>query len=404
MNFISQYAQYKTTKITPYFIVKYPIIKIMIGSGGSEDIIIHFGKKNTNLIVKVFIYELEPGEKHSKMATLNFEIKILQFLTKKFILTNRTPHLVGLFNHQKSKNLSHLLNHTIKLKKECMTYEEKLTKKSNLSNTDHIICNLRLKSKNKIIDSNYDMALLEYCDTNLGEIISWYMNRLHRRPTLKLLNDFLYQLHRILFQIIFTLAIIQDDYPGFCHDDLFCRNILISVADTYNSDDYVEYHYHEQTFYLPANGFYAKINDFGRSVIVNQIDIDRYHPSTLKWQHYYHQNPFNHKIDIFNLLHDMYYGQNLGSNSIMDLHSRLKLPSKFIKSIKQFFSDFIDVKTIDKINQNNKDLLDDTWHIDNIPLLERTVNVPTEYLIDNTLNVFTYRPQNAQVIKIFNKR
>src|SRR5579872_4752946 len=300
MDFINLYNQFKSTKITDQFTKKYSIERIMVGSGGSEDIIVHFKRKKTNLIAKIFLH-------HSGDDRTMFEIKILQFLVKRFLLTNRTPHLVGLYNHQRFTNLSHFLNYTIKLKSKCMSYEDKLIKKSQQSYLDSMICDLREKSNQGLISNSVDLVLLEYCENNLGYVIRDYMYELHQKPSKGLLDEFVYQLYRLLFQLIFTLAIIQDDYPGFCHDDFFCRNILIKIENAYDDLDYVEYRYLNQRFYLPANGLYAKISDFGMSVIVGQVDTDRYNKSTQKWQRYYHQNPFNHKIDIFNLLHDIYY-------------------------------------------------------------------------------------------------
>lgn len=402
MNFPDLYRLFSHTKITPKFIKEYSIERIMVGSGGSEDIIIYYKKGKTDLIAKVFLHTLGPNEKKSRASRINYEIKIFQFLTKKFVLTNRTPHLVGIYNHQTSSNLTHFINRAIIYPEKCLTYEEKLTKNSNRSYVDDVVCDIRTKVKLGIMNNSFDIALLEYCDTNLGNVIHWYMSELNKKPSKNTLNDFLYHLHRILFQLIFTLAIIQEDYPGFCHDDFFCRNILVSVDQTHANTDYVEYIYHKQKFYFPANGYWSKINDFGYSVIVNHVDTERYSTRTKPWQKYHHQNPFNHKIDIFNLLHDIYDGQNLGTESIMEMHITSKIPPSYIKKICQFMNNFIDINIIDKINKNNKQLADNTWHIDKIPLLERTVYTPKEYLASGVFDVFTYRPPKSNIIRTYN--
>jgi len=397
MNFPDLYTSFKHTRITPKFLKEYSFEKIMVGSGGSGDIIIHYKKGKTNLIAKVF-----PGDQYTSHT--NYEIKVSQFLTKKFVLTNRTAHLVGIYNHQSSSNLSHFINYAINHPKKCLTYEEKLLKKVNISYIDDIVCDIKTKIKLGIMNNSFDIALLEYCDTNLGYIIYQNMNKLHKKPSIILLNNFIYDLHRILFQLIFTLAIIQEDYPGFCHDDFFCRNILVSLDNSHSNNDYIEYIYQKQRFYLPANGYWSKINDFGYSVIANHIDTKRYNTKTKPWQKYYHQNPFNHKIDIFNLLHDIYDGENIGVESIIEIHLKSKIPPKYIKKLRQFMNNFIDIDIIDKINKNNKHLADSTWHIDSIPILENTIYTPKEYLTNGVFDIFTHKPPNSNIINTFNAK
>ena len=46
-----------------------------------------------------------------------------------------------------------------------------------------------------------------------------------------------------MFQIIFTLAIIQEKYPSFVHHDFFLRNILGKIIYEYEDNDYAEYNY-----------------------------------------------------------------------------------------------------------------------------------------------------------------
>ena len=267
----------------------------------------------------------------------------------------------------------------------------------------------------KLIEPKYNIVMLENCGAELSGMIEFYMHEISRacgREKKWMVEEFIGQLNRILFQIIFTLAIIKDDYPGFLHGDFFVRNILLSYElpmekgelkeGWYTTSDYVAYHYKQKIFYLEANGPYAKINDFGLSVIVNELE-----PSTYQFDKMLHsvnhKNPFNQKTDIFNLLHDIYDGQNLGTYSINKWAVELKIPVHIIKPIKSFIEKFLDVNVIDKININNSPLLDDTWDIDGIRLLEDIVLAPDRYLTKEYFSAFQEYPRGGRIVRRFNQ-
>ena len=247
------------------------------------------------------------------------EIAFYWFFTKRYLLTNRTPHLVGIYNNQKCNNLKKLLGSLIPSKKSCPTYEDILTKKNlKLDYNETILCDLLLRIEFKMFDNIYQYAMLEYCQGSLPRVITEWMRIIKKSNGKKLDNlvkTFVEFLNRIFFQIIFTLAIIKDDYPGFLHGDFFIRNILYVEYNNYNLNDYVAYHYKDHIFYLPANGIYTKIGDFGYTIIANELqpNIYDYNSTFIKM---FHLNPFNKKTDIFNFFHDIYDGQNLGTNSI----------------------------------------------------------------------------------------
>ena len=278
-----------------------------------------------------------------------------------------------------------------------------LPKKTNYVNDK--LCDLLLRYKMKLIEPIFDIVLLEYCDNELSKFIEMNMREIKFSKGLALnttISNFIYELQRILFQIIFTIAIIKDDYPGFAHGDLFVRNILLLSENKYDNNDYVAYYYKQKIFYLPANGQYAKINDFGLSIIVNEIEPNT-HKLVKQLDKYFHRNPFNEKTDIFNLLHDIYDGQNLGTLSIMRLAMNLKLPYERIRHIRNFLGKFIKINTIDHINSINPRLLDQTWNIDEIKVLENTILTPDQYLTEKYFEIFQELPPNSKIIRHFNK-
>lgn len=405
MDFITLYDKYHNLKINCNITDQFKVERVIFGSGGSNNIILAVTDKieNDKLIIKI-IPDITYFNEKIKPNQDQLEINFYQFFTKKYILTNRTPHIVGIYNHQNCSQIDRLIK-KIKNKKPCPSHEDQLTKKLKPDHINDKLCELLLQHEMKIVGPIYDVILLEYCPADLNGMIEWYIYKI-KKPNKEslddIINEFIYNLYRMLFQIIFTLAIIQEDYPGFAHGDFFVRNILISFENNHKDNEYVAYHYKQRIFYLPANGPYAKINDFGMSIIVNELEPNTY----LLYKpldKFYHRNPFNQKTDIFNLLHDIYDGQNIGTLSIYAWTHKLELPFTAIKSIRDFLNNFIKVNAIDKINTINGELLNETWNIDGIKILEGTVSTPNEYLSGNIFSELQILPTDAKIVRHFNE-
>jgi hypothetical protein len=73
----------------------------------------------------------------------------------------------------------------------------------------------------------------------------------------------------ILFQITYTLAVIQKLFPDFRHNDLHCENVMVrQCTDT----GYTQYNYGRRTFYVPNLGFSCMIGDLDFACIRGLID------------------------------------------------------------------------------------------------------------------------------------
>jgi hypothetical protein len=405
MNFKSLYDIFHGVPISCDINKQFEINRVLVGSGGSNNIILDvLNKEKYPLIIKVIPSMVYHNVKKNPDYD-QLEIKFYQFFTKKYLLTDRTPHIVGIYGHQHCDHIDKLINSVLRPGDTCPTYTDKLTKQLDIPHAQNMLCDLLLRYQNKLVDSIFDLISLEYCSYELNNVIDFFMDHLSKssgKNTKLITSDFMYVLDRILFQLIFTLAIIKDDYPGFLHGDFFIRNILISLEQEYQPNDYVAYHYKQKIFYLPANGEYAKINDFGYTLIVDELVPNVYDSDKHSFK-LWHKNPFNHKTDIFNLLHDLYDGQGLGTTSINTYATILKIPNKKMKPILEFLSKYIKIDEIDKINKVNKQLLDDTWDIDELDILENTVQTPDQYLMKNTFKDLQVLPEGANIVKHYNQ-
>jgi len=388
MNFNKEYVQFRKNKKYKHQNI-YDFIKegnVFFGSGGSENIIVKMDDRSVLKIVPIL--EKDPNWKEN-VDNNEKEIEFYKFFTKEFILTNITPHIVGYFDNYK------LLNITKMFPKKCLTIDEKfLVNPKKLSYVNEKLCELKNMHKFKLIKNTADVIVLENCPISIGSIISRILNSKKGNKH----NDLKELLDRTIFQLIYTLTAIQHSYPTFIHNDLFLRNILGKIESEYDNNDYVEYKYNGVSYYLKANGFYMRINDFGYSLLPPIIMSKTFYESVRF--NPIDQMSFDDKLkDTFTFLYDLYNGQNLGHWSVMSYIRDEDIGFK--REIKKLFKKYMDVNLIDKITKYNKNLLDMQWNIKHTPLLRKTIMEPKLYFKKGTFDKYRTKPKDANIVKTF---
>jgi serine/threonine protein kinase len=67
----------------------------------------------------------------------------------------------------------------------------------------------------------------------------------------------------IMFQIVSVLAVIQNKYPGFRHNDLKANNILVQLIPMRTKNNFMQYDFKKQYYFLVPNiGIMVKLWDF----------------------------------------------------------------------------------------------------------------------------------------------
>ena len=113
----------------------------------------------------------------------------------------------------------------------------------------------------------------------------------------------------LLFQIIHTLAVLQNEFDGFRHNNLTLNNIFVYLKRT--SESYVEYSgFKDNKFYLPNSGFDIKISNFEHSIIPKFYGMSNYSNPSIKFA-----NQPNQYYDLFTFLNDLLEG-----TTMMSLH------------------------------------------------------------------------------------
>jgi hypothetical protein len=380
---------YETIKKNIRKAIKNNLIKI--GDGGSSNIIV-INDDNILKIIPTFKRPLLKIELNND----DFEYIFYKKFTDEFITTNITPHIVGFYKKYLLDNIN------ILLPPKCYTLDEKLLSYDKKDNITEKLCYIKKGVEKRMVNIKASIFVLEKCTTTISDEIDKILKT--KIPINNKKYLFTQILRRILFQFIFTMAIIQDKYPNFIHNDMFLRNILAVKEYDYEYTDYVEYNYKSKKYYLPANGIYIKINDFGFS-----LNITKQNSSIEKEIKSHITDNFelvNNKRDIYTFLFDLYDGPNLGSQSVKTIINNnlsKKINKLFLEILKKEIGNLLNYKIIDKINSINLGILDWQWNISESKLLMNSIKKPTDYFDQNNFKYFTYLPTNGRVVEIFNK-
>jgi hypothetical protein len=329
--------------------------KKIFGSGGSKTVIVITPDKKVYKYFMVFShYDLD--DKWIKKQITNFrrEINIQKILTKNIVNKNLSPHIATLDASLFCKSAPHFLFN------KCHSFKKLLKtpkKKMKLSQE----CKYLVEGYPVKIEKGFLIANIEYCPLTLGEVIL----KLMRKSNKTLENN----LNRLLFQLIYTLAIIGKKYPYFVHHDFFIRNIL-ATENKGGKNDYFRYHFGKYVFDVPAYGYITKITDFG------ETNLDKKNQETPKLV----KSPYE---DVFNIIYDIYNGGNHGAESCISI-ARKRKNEKKEKFLHKYFSKFINTKFIQEIEKNKrkKSLMKWNWRMLYDPEMSKLfkVKLPKEYL------------------------
>jgi serine/threonine protein kinase len=182
------------------------------------------------------------------------EIAILQILQQKFVRSGRTPCIVELIYSKRCSNVANI--------NAAMCQHNNLNP-SSVPSTDlsgHI-CEFASLVESKLATDMMAFVVMEKCHLSLREFV-----RIAAPQPIAF-----HMIKGILFQLIFTLTVITDDYPQFRHGDLHDDNVMLKFDLNYTFDpsspSVVQYKRNGKKWYVPYFGFVPKIIDFGHSTI-----------------------------------------------------------------------------------------------------------------------------------------
>jgi hypothetical protein len=168
----------------------------------------------------------------------------------------------------------------------------------------NIDCKLEDIKKLIVNDQYYDQIKKEIINGKILDICCLHLREhFYRSMSLEeYLKDNQCSYKTLLFQVIHTLAIIQDEFEGFRHNNLKLNNIFVYLKK--KSESYIEYDgFKKDKFYLPNEGFDIKITNFENAVIPKYYGMSNYDNPSIKFA-----NQSNQYYDLFTFLNDLLEG------------------------------------------------------------------------------------------------
>lgn len=388
------------------------IVSAAVGLGGSLNIFLGYEDPNDpNKRIGVKIIPRVRYHNYAIKPNLNdLEIAFYKFLTARFIDTNRTPNIVRLISHIECDNIDMFIKDKLTGSK-CYTAKDVVSSDRIVEFENDILeepmCELFYRAREDRIEKKFDAIQVEYCETSMEEYLYLYFQHLFNDKKESDVEITTYvvdrDLKKFIFQVIFTLAVIKDTYPGYLHGDMFIRNVLLS-DDIHGQHDYFEYNYAGKKFYLKADGFNAKINDFGLSVLIDAKHADlkpnvKDPSSDMRLiVHPEGADPMGKKTDVYNFLYSIfdYLKYNESASASDNTNLRIKMIPIF-----NMLKSFIDIDRLESFV--NKDYLYHIWHIDHVPELSSLVKTPSEYLKGDLFDFYSKLPPKGKIINSFNK-
>ena len=177
-------------------------------------------------------------EKHEHPT--NLEFLALKELTDNIVCKNISPHIVFYLGHQKVSNKSRALK----------------------------FLNLKRLEVEEQIRTNSNMLISEYIEG--GSLDSWIYDIYENDEEIQ---DRDWRI--IVFQLIYTIAIIQN-YYRMMHNDFHYGNILMDTSVKKIDGQYFVYEIDGQTYYVPNNGVIPKLWDFEFAMVYSDKVPDFY--------------------------------------------------------------------------------------------------------------------------------
>jgi len=195
--------------------------------------------------VKIVAYPKKEnyGDMYNIKRPENTELLMIKLLSY-FVINKQTPHIVlpiTTFN----TSIKPFLNLT----------------KNNIINNKKFEVFVEKYEKGEYYQ-NVSVLISEWA--NGGDLLD-YLRKKYKQLKIK-------QWKVIFFQIISVLAIIQEKYPGFRHNDMKANNILLHNIDIASDNKKYLYKINNQTYIIPNIGIQIKLWDFDFACIPNIID------------------------------------------------------------------------------------------------------------------------------------
>nr|AEX62789.1 putative serine_threonine protein kinase [Moumouvirus Monve] len=209
--------------------------------------------KSVMFAVKVCAYPKDDyGPMNNSKRPENVELKMIKLLSY-FVVNKKTPHFVlpiYTFNTSITKFIN-IPKNLIDVNDQKNEMYKKFIEKYHKGEYENLV----------------SVLISEWC--NGGDLLD-YIRKNYENMTLKTWTI-------IIFQILFTLALVHDKYPNFKHNDMKANNILLQITDIkrFKPNHHYRYNMGNVAFVIPNIDLQVKIWDFDFSCIKGLIENNK---------------------------------------------------------------------------------------------------------------------------------
>ena len=383
---------YKKNSLTPEITDFYDIIDIVDVSAKFLNIYVKSKDRGYKYTIQWIPQGKSKDTKTPKFNNLTFS----KFLTEKFVKNNRSPHIASYLDSKigcpgSVQALSKILGIG------CPDIRSIINKNAV---RDHRAGICEIMARQLAYDRDCaDLIITRGWGRTMRSLLKKITRGIDERAFRK--EDYVFRkiegLNRIIFQTIFTLAVIRSAYPGFSHGYLVPPNVLVEKVDSYNENEYSAYYINDKIFYVKCNGLHGKIRNFGFSYIPgDEHDKNGMGYNSLRTAEEtkeYPIGPDDNSFDMWNLLVPIWAGIRLGEHNL-DGNIAAYLSRFFNMKLDEYILDFMS----DPYNYEN---LQDG--IDGIHLLDKFVMPPEQYLGTSVFDEYLMLPEDAKIVHHFNR-
>lgn len=303
------------------------------------------------------------------------ELEISQFLSDRFCVTGKAPSICPVYHLDEGDCLDQII-----AVKNCPSLEDQYLGNHTLCPTHLDQCHLLGHPTNVIksklgwvpeqLDGSYRLMIMGYGNP-FGRFIHTILVALRQNSGPPESDAILLAFDRILFQLIFTLAVVQEEYPGFVHDDLHVHNLRVKLIEGDDPTLYSIYHFGEQRWQLPIRGDYAMIAD-QESAIIHEAE-----------------DQITQKDNVWKMLFGMYtyYHQRF---------REMKTPRKIGALVLGRLERLLEMELVQELEQAGV-----TWmqcSLRYLPRIAKSAKTPAQYLLEGYFDQFLANDQTKMVV------
>ena len=301
-----------------------------------------------------------------RFKILSFDEDSNQIYLKKY--SNQFPITIKISFYNINDNINDLFNSSINndslfsyILSELVLYKK----------TKHLILpliniDIKISDIEKIIsDDTYYSKIKNLIKNNNIHDVCCLQLREHFFKSISL-HDYLEKNHcaykGILFQVIHTLIVLQNEFIGFKHNNLILKNIFLYMKKSENT--YTEYEgFKDDKFYLPNYGFDIKITNFEKSVIPKYYKIDN-----TELNQYYDLYTFLNDLELFKTINDC----DKETSKFFDKYLPLEIRDNYnntelFKPINLLYDKYFDNLKIKPTNSNSSSLISNHQYLTGKP-------------------------------------